>query len=559
MIAAILDHLWQSTLFTLCAGLLTLILRNNGAQIRYWVWFAASVKFLIPFSLLTAAIAHVKQPFSPVLVIAPLTVDAVEQVAQPFSFTPAAASLASAAAGHANVSAILLVLWAAGLTAVVSLWFVRWSRINAAVRSATPLPLSARLPIPARSSTSVIEPGLVGIWQPILLLPEGIAAALSVPEMDAVLAHELCHMRRRDNLTAAIHMLVEAVFWFYPVVWRLGARLIAERERACDESVLASGSEPEAYAEGILKVCRFYVQSQLDCAAGVSGADLKKRVEEIMINRRSIPISTAKKIMLATVGAAVIASPFLAGAVAVHAAAADTPLQSQDSASAPPTPGEIAQRRKEQRQPRTAVAFDPKQFDKFVGFYRLQPDAFITVTRKEDRFFARLTGQDDVQWFPESPIKFFAKVVHAQISFTTDPQGNVTELVLHQNGREQRALRVDGTVAKAFEAALQKRIAKSAPDPEREALVRRDIAAQQKGAPDLEIMSPGLIAAVKQQWPQIQQWNRQVGKFENLVFLHVSRQGWDIYDATYEHGHMIVSVGPLTPDHKLQGIFYQSS
>jgi hypothetical protein len=377
--------------------------------------------------------------------------------------------------------------------------------------------------------------------------------------MDAVLAHELCHMRRRDNLTAAIHMLVEAVFWFYPVVWRLGARLIAERERACDESVLASGSEPEAYAEGILKVCRFYVQSQLDCAAGVSGADLKKRVEEIMINRRSIPISTAKKIMLATVGAAVIASPFLAGAVAVHAAAADTPLQSQDSASAPPTPGEIAQRRKEQRQPRTAVAFDPKQFDKFVGFYRLQPDAFITVTRKEDRFFARLTGQDDVQWFPESPIKFFAKVVHAQISFTTDPQGNVTELVLHQNGREQRALRVDGTVAKAFEAALQKRIAKSAPDPEREALVRRDIAAQQKGAPDLEIMSPGLIAAVKQQWPQIQQWNRQVGKFENLVFLHVSRQGWDIYDATYEHGHMIVSVGPLTPDHKLQGIFYQSS
>jgi len=39
---------------------------------------------------------------------------------------------------------------------------------------------------------------------------------------------------------------------------------------------------------------------------------------------------------------------------------------------------------------------------------------------------------------------------------------------------------------------------------------------------------------------------------------HVSRQGWDIYDAAYEHGHMIVSVGPLTPDHKLQGIFYHS-
>jgi beta-lactamase regulating signal transducer with metallopeptidase domain len=500
-----------------------------------------------------------KQPLPPVLEIAPSTVNAVEQVAQPFSLTPTATTLASAAAEHANASAILLVLWAAGFVTMVSLWSVRWSRINAAARSAAPLPISAQLPIPARSSTSTIEPGLVGIWRPILLLPEGIAAILSAPEMSAVLAHELCHMHRRDNLTAAIHMLVETVFWFYPVVWWLGARLVAERERACDESVLASGNEPEVYAEGILKVCRFYVQSPLDCAAGVSGADLKKRVEEIMINRRLVPVSTAKKIMLATAGTAAIALPFLAGSVAIHAVAVAAPLQSQNNAPAPPTPAEIAQKRTEQRQPRTPVAFDPEQFDKFVGFYQLQPNAFVTVTRKKEHFFARLTGQDDVEWFPESPIKFFAKVVHAQISFITDPQGNVTELVLHQNGREQHAPRVDGIVAMAFEAALQKHISEGKPDPEREALVRRDIAAQQKGEPDLEIMSPSLIAAAKQQWPQIQQWNRRVGKFENLVFLHVSQQGWDIYDATYEHGHMIVSVGPLTPDSKLQGIFYQSS
>jgi beta-lactamase regulating signal transducer with metallopeptidase domain len=558
MIAAILNHLWQSTLFALFAGLLTLVLLNNSAQIRFWLWFSASVKFLIPFSLLTAATGHVKQPLPPVLVIAPSTVDAVEQVAQPFSFTPAAASLASAAAEHVNVAAILLVLWAAGFATMVALWSVRWSRINAAVRSGTPLPL-AQLPIPAISSTSAIEPGLVGIWQPILLLPEGIAASLSVPEMSAVLAHELCHMRRRDNLTAAIHMLVEAVFWFYPVVWWLGARLIAERERACDESVLASGNEPETYAEGILKICRFYVQSSLDCSAAVSGADLKKRVEEIMINRRSVPLNTAKKIVLATAAAAAIASMFLAGSVAVPAVAAVAPLQAQDNAPALPTPDEIEQKRTEQRQPRAAVAFNPEQFDKFVGFYQLNANAFFTVTRKEERFFARLTGQEDVEWFPESPIKFFAKVVHAQISFITDTQGDVTELVLHQNGREQHAPRVDGSVVKAFEAATQKHIAEGKPDPEREALARRDIAAQQRGEPDLEIMSPSLIAAARQQWPQIQQWNRRVGRFENMVFLHVSQQGWDIYDATYEHGHMIVSVGPLTPDHKLDGIFYQSS
>ena len=55
-----------------------------------------------------------------------------------------------------------------------------------------------------------------------------------------------------------------------------------------------------------------------------------------------------------------------------------------------------------------------------------------------------------------------------------------------------------------IQAALQKRIAEGKSDPEREVLVRRDIAAQQKGEPDVEIMSPALIAAAKQQWPQIQ-------------------------------------------------------
>src|SRR5438046_7504082 len=48
------NHLWQSTLFAITAGLLTLILRKNHARVRYWLWLAASVKFLIPFSLLVA-------------------------------------------------------------------------------------------------------------------------------------------------------------------------------------------------------------------------------------------------------------------------------------------------------------------------------------------------------------------------------------------------------------------------------------------------------------------------------------------------------------------------
>jgi len=116
------------------------------------------------------------------------------------------------------------------------------------------------------ASSSLLEPGLVGILRPVVLLPDGLMARLSEPERDSILAHELGHLRRGDNVTAAIHMAVETLFWFWPPVWLIGARLIAERERACDESVLAQGHDPEVYAESILKVCKFCIQSPLACA-----------------------------------------------------------------------------------------------------------------------------------------------------------------------------------------------------------------------------------------------------------------------------------------------------
>jgi hypothetical protein len=60
---------------------------------------------------------------------------------------------------------------------------------------------------------------------------------------------------------------------------------LEERERACDEEVLMQGAEPQVYAEGILNVCKFYVESPLACVAGVTGSNLKKRIEEIMTHR----------------------------------------------------------------------------------------------------------------------------------------------------------------------------------------------------------------------------------------------------------------------------------
>ena len=92
---------------------------------------------------------------------------------------------------------------------------------------------------------------------------------------------------------------------------------------------------------------------------------------------------------------------------------------------------------------RTAIPADPKILENYVGRYQLTPAFFITITRDEDRLYAQVTGQPKIQIFAESEKEFFLKVVDAQISFKTDVKGRATELILHQNGMDQRATRTE--------------------------------------------------------------------------------------------------------------------
>jgi bla regulator protein BlaR1 len=304
------NHLWQSSLFACVAALFALALRNNRAQTRYWVWMSASVKFLAPFSLLVGIGSRVE--WRRAAEVAPPISSAIEQMTQPFTL-PVAAVATPSAAPALPLTALLIAVWFCGIAVVLGRWFMRWRRIRIAVRSASPLPVCA--PIQVMSSPTRLEPGVCGIFRPVLLLPEGIADRLTPAQFAAILAHELSHVRRRDNLVAGIHMVVEALFWFHPLVWWIGARMVEERERACDEEVLRRGSDPEVYAAGILKVCRLYLESGLACAAGVTGADLKKRIEAIMTNRIVLGMTFTRKLLLAAAGVAAVAGPIGIGII----------------------------------------------------------------------------------------------------------------------------------------------------------------------------------------------------------------------------------------------------
>jgi bla regulator protein BlaR1 len=321
------NHLWQSTLFAGIAGLLALALRKNRAHVRYGLWFAASVKFLFPFSPLVALGSRMGALARPANSPRGLSF-VVQRIGQPFA-TASRGPLAAPVAAGAFESAVrilpnlLLIVWCIGSAAVLFSWWRRWRRVSAAVRTGSHVTagrefeilqdLRVRYGIAGRvelvTCQSAVEPGIIGTLHPVVVLPAGIAGELSDAQLASIMTHELCHFRRRDNLTAAIHMCVEAIFWFHPLLWWLGARLIDERERACDEDVLQLGSDPQSYAEGILKVCEFYLVSPLFCAAGVTGSNLKKRLEAIMTHRISSKLNLAGKLLLTTTAAAALLGP----------------------------------------------------------------------------------------------------------------------------------------------------------------------------------------------------------------------------------------------------------
>lgn len=347
MLAVLGNHLWQSTLFAIAAGLLTLIFRNDGARVRHGLWLTASLKFLLPFSLLmilgSRFAVHATHLGAAAVSDAPAWSVFMDQVAQPLSPTAQSARAALATPARArllfDVTSVAIAVWLCGVVVVLSVLLLRWRRINAALCTAQPFTgqLQPDFPIEVRSSTTLMEPGVIGIFRPVLLLPQGISERLQPEQLQAILVHELSHVRRRDNLTGVLHLIVESVFWFHPLVWWIGTRILEEREHACDEAVLESGSDRVAYAEGLLRVCELYLASPLVCAAGVSGASLKRRVANIMRNQLAPRLGVAKKALLTMVAALAMTVPVVVGLFRAPEVRAQAPAVVTDSSSVTPS------------------------------------------------------------------------------------------------------------------------------------------------------------------------------------------------------------------------------
>ncbi len=199
MLLAAADHLWQSTLFAAAVGALTLLFRRNRASLRHALWLIASLKFLVPFSLLTAIGARFPlDPFwqsaphgaSDVAApsgIAPPWLTMLDDVAAPLAPSQSNAAAVSVlaqpeASAGVDMGAIIGALWLLGTLAVLLFWCLRWIGVRRALRGATPIQRRHQKRSTASVPSSQSAPMIAPMSTPALA--SGCASTLTAAAFD---------------------------------------------------------------------------------------------------------------------------------------------------------------------------------------------------------------------------------------------------------------------------------------------------------------------------------------------------------------------------------------
>jgi GWxTD domain-containing protein len=218
---------------------------------------------------------------------------------------------------------LIVSIWAVGIFFFAGAWMLRLRRTRFSVEVPCETvyaglikakqQLSLRSDVRLAISKDAAEPILKGIWRPVIVLPKSLAQSLTASELNAVLLHELSHVKRRDNLTATLAHLVSIAFWFFPLLWWMERQLSIDCEYACDEIVLSAARTPAEYASGMLKATRFALFGAVAGISGIRGFEFKKRLELIMSQTDDFAAKRASRGLISAAIAAVVLIPLVGG------------------------------------------------------------------------------------------------------------------------------------------------------------------------------------------------------------------------------------------------------
>ncbi len=280
VMAALVESCIRASVVLCAAWVMTAAMRRASASTRHFVWacalagsiVASAMSFAgpawsvpVPFSFLTSA-AIVPQANPEIA----LSTAAAPRIAPASATSPSQTSTLPEPAASRGMDLTLLgvFLWGAGASAVLAFMVsgvigTWWIRRSAAPLKATWVDETHVLAeafeiggsIAVVESHAVTTPMVCGVWRPLIVMPQS-ATQWTDERRRVIVLHELAHIKRRDCLTQALAQVICAVYWFNPIVWVAARRLRAERERACDDFVLAAGERGSDYAAHLLDIAR---------------------------------------------------------------------------------------------------------------------------------------------------------------------------------------------------------------------------------------------------------------------------------------------------------------
>jgi beta-lactamase regulating signal transducer with metallopeptidase domain len=279
--AALLHFVWQGPVVAFLLWVTLTTVRNGSARFRYFVSCAA-LAIMVALPEITAWLVYraagaAGAPANRVAII-------------PDSLAPATwPPAASPSMWMAALEAWALPLWCAGVLvfAVRLIWSSRHvSRLRRegdppeVSLAETVLRLARRMSIdrPVRVLISRLadSPSVAGWLRPVVLLPAASLLNLSVEQLEAVLAHELAHIRRHDYLVNVLQTLAETLFFYQPALWWVSSCIRNERELCCDDLAVEICGDPVGYARALTKLERLRVISPELVLSSTAGPLLRR-------------------------------------------------------------------------------------------------------------------------------------------------------------------------------------------------------------------------------------------------------------------------------------------
>ena len=136
--------------------------------------------------------------------------------------------------------------------------------------------------IELKESSKILTPMVIGTLQPVVLIPIGLLLGFPTAQIEAILAHELAHIRRHDYLVNMLQSFVEVVFFFHPALWWLSERVRVEREHCCDDLAIEACGDRLSLAHALVGIAEFKSNHSLAMAFASKKPLLLQRVKRVL-------------------------------------------------------------------------------------------------------------------------------------------------------------------------------------------------------------------------------------------------------------------------------------